>query len=87
MMSLVEPEAPPPETRGGRKSPVTLPDEITRGVIVEERSPDEVVVHLSLVTPMSRSHSYRLGDLILCRRHRDDLGGGAHWRAVRMLED
>lgn len=87
MMSLVEPGAPPPETLVGCKVPVVLPDEITRGVIVEERSLDEVVVHLSLVTPMARSHTYRLGDQVLCRRQRDDFGGGSHWRAVKRLED
>lgn len=71
----------------GQKIPVTLPDEITRAEVVEVRSEDEIVVALTVVTPMAKTHTYRLGDRVLCRRHPDSFGGGEHWTAVRRLED
>lgn len=70
----------------GQKIPVTLPDEITRGEVAEVRSDEEIVVGLTLVTPMARTHTYRLGDRVLCRRESDAFGGGSHWRAVAKVE-
>lgn len=70
----------------GQKIPVTLPDEITRGEVVEVHSESELVVGLTLVTPMARTHTYRLGDRVLCRKQADPFGGGSHWKAVKTVE-
>jgi hypothetical protein len=65
----------------GQKIPVTLPNEITRAEVIEVRSDDEVVVALTVQAPMAKTHDYKYGDTLACRR-RQGLGGIDKWEVV-----
>ncbi len=65
----------------GQKIPVQLPSELTRAEVQEIRSNDEIVAGLTVQTPMAKTHSYHLGDRVLCRR-RLGMGGLEVWEAV-----
>lgn len=65
----------------GQVVPVALPDEITRAEVLEVRSDDEILVKLNVIVPMSKTHSYKFGDSVSCRRSRTMLG--EKWEAQR----
>lgn len=73
----------PTKPAEGLRIPVQLPGELSRGEVLEVRGDDEIVVGLTVQTPMnlSRTHTYRLGDKVVCRR-RYGMGGLEQWEAV-----
>jgi len=65
----------------GQKIPVNLPCEIVRAEVIEVMSGNEVRASLTVQAPMAKSHSYKIGDVVLCRRS-SGLGGIDRWEAV-----
>lgn len=63
----------------GQLLPVVLPSEITRAEVVEVKNSDHIVAKL-VVTPMGKSHSYKLGDKVKCHRVAGTLG--ERWEVV-----
>lgn len=57
---------------------VTLPGEILRAIVTKVLNINTVVVEIG--QPMTRSHSFRLGDLVACRRTPGVLG--ETWQAI-----
>jgi hypothetical protein len=57
---------------------VTLPGEILRALVTRVVNQDTVIVEIG--QPMTRSHSFRLGDLVACRRTPGMLG--ETWQAI-----
>lgn len=65
----------------GQKIPVNLPSEIVRAEVIEVMSDNEVRVSLTVQAPMAKSHSFKIGDVVSCRRSAG-LGGIDRWEAV-----
>jgi hypothetical protein len=57
---------------------VTLPGELLRAIVTKVLDINTVVVEIG--QPMTRSHSFRLGDLVACRRTPGVLG--ETWQAI-----
>lgn len=57
---------------------VTLPGEIMRAIVT--RCVDRNTVLVEIGQPMAKSHNHQKGDIVACRRFRDELG--ECWKAV-----
>lgn len=92
-MTTHTPAAAMPRMSSGRYEPkvgdaitISVPDEVTRGVIERVISPDAVIASLStFLTGSGKSHQYRKGDLVPCRF--DEIGMNQRgWKAVSQRE-
>jgi hypothetical protein len=60
---------------------VQLPQELIRATVHKVVDDDQVIVHLNLGTPMSKTHAYKMGDLVPAQRRKGALGDEV-WEAV-----
>lgn len=61
---------------------ISLPGETLRATVARVVNPNLLVVELT-AAPMAKSHSYRFGDFVPCRREVTELGGLNSWVAYR----
>lgn len=60
---------------------IQLPDELVRATVSECPDEDTVIAVMNVNPPISKTHKYRLNDVLAARRGANDLGQEV-WRVV-----